>query len=334
MHQTHPYESLTPDVILDAVESCGPRCTGAFLALNSYENRVYRVETEDDGLLVAKFYRPARWSDAAIREEHSFVRLLADHEIPAVPPLMLAGETLHTHSGFRFALFGWQPGRASELGQPHEREMLGRYLGRIHRLGAAAPFTQRPTLTVDERGRESVAYVLEHDFVPEYLRTPYATLAQTLLARIDDVFKAAPNRALRLHGDCHLGNLLWTDHGAHFVDFDDCLMGPAVQDLWMLLSGDRVDAALQLDDVLAGYTQFADFDPAELRLIEPLRTLRMLHYSAWLARRWDDPAFPRAFPWFNTARYWEEQILALREQQALLDEEPLVWAGAEDRFNR
>lgn len=333
MHQTHPYDALTPDVILDAVESCGPRCTGAFLALNSYENRVYRIDTEDEGLLVAKFYRPGRWSDAAIDEEHVFVRLLAEHEIPAVPPLVHAGATLHTHAGFRFALFPWQPGRASELGQPHEREMLGRYLGRIHRLGAVAPFTARPTLNVDERGREAVAYVLEHEFVPDYLRTPYASLAQTLIERIEAIFAAVPYRALRLHGDCHLSNLLWTDQGAHFVDFDDCIMGPAVQDLWMLLSGDRTDAALQLDDLLAGYTQFADFDPAELRLIEPLRTLRMLHYSAWLARRWDDPAFPRAFPWFNAQRYWEEQILALREQQALLDEEPLTWGG-EDRFNR
>ncbi len=333
MSERHPYNALTPEVILDAVERFGVRCTGGLLALNSYENRVYRVDTEEHGPLAAKFYRPGRWSAAAILEEHAFAHLLAEHEIPAVAPRARDGETLAEHHGFRYAVFPWQPGRTSELGRTEEREMLGRFLGRLHRLGAAAPFAHRPTISVRERGYEAVAELLAGSFIPDYLREPYAGLTDLLLRRIDAAFAAVPYGSLRLHGDCHLSNILWTDAGPHLVDFDDCCMGPAVQDLWMLLSGTREEATLQLADVLTGYTQFADFDAAELRLIEPLRTLRMLHYSAWLARRWDDPAFPRAFPWFNSQRYWEDQILALREQQAALDEEPLSWRE-DSGFNR
>ena len=325
LSSTHPYTALTPELILDAVETYGVRCTGGLLALNSYENRVYRVETDEGGVLVAKFYRPRRWSDDAILEEHAFVQLLAEHDIPAIPPLTANGATLNHHGGFGFAVFPWQPGRASELNHPDERAMLGRYLGRLHRLGLAAPFRDRPVLTIQNRGNEPVAYLLKNGFIPDYLHTPFETLAETLLRTIEQTFAGIDHRVLRLHGDCHLGNILWTPAGAHIVDFDDCCMGPAIQDIWMLLSGTREERALQLADVLDGYTQFADFNPSELQLIEPLRTLRMLHYSAWLARRWDDPAFPRNFPWFNTTRYWEEQILALREQQALLQEEPLPW---------
>jgi Ser/Thr protein kinase RdoA (MazF antagonist) len=322
----HPYEALTPDRILDAVESFGLRCTGGLLALNSYENRVYRVDTEERGPLVAKFYRPQRWSDAAILEEHAFVRELAEQEIPAVCPLVRTdGLTLCEHAGFRYTLFPWQPGRAPELNTADERRMLGRYLGRLHRVGRAARFQHRPTLTVDSYGRESVAYLLDKQFIPAYLEPAYRSLTDQLLRSIDATFSAIEARQLRLHGDCHLGNILWTESGAHIVDFDDCRMGPAVQDLWMLLSGERADMQEQLTAVLEGYTQFMDFEPGELGLIEPLRTLRLLHYSAWLARRWDDPAFPHNFPWFNSTRYWEEQVLALREQEALLNEAPLVW---------
>lgn len=331
---SHPYERLTPEVILDAVETYDVRCTGALLALNSYENRVYRVDTEELGPVAAKFYRPERWSDAAILEEHAFVAQLAAHEIPAVAPLVHAGSTLHTHADFRLAVFPWQPGRTSELGRREEREQLGRFLGRLHRVGQEAPFRHRPTLTVANRGHEAVAYLRAHGFIPDYLHTAYDTLTKALLVRIETAFAEVGDVAqIRLHGDCHLSNILWTAGGAHFVDFDDCCNGPAVQDLWMLLSGAREEMTLQLADVLTGYIDFADFDPIELRLIEPLRTLRMLHYSAWLARRWDDPAFPRNFPWFNTNRYWEEQVLALREQLALLDEPPLIWRG-DDQFNR
>ena len=336
MSATHPYAALTPEVILDAVESFGLRCTGALHALNSYENRVYRVETEEQGPVAAKFYRPARWTDATIREEHAFALELKDAEIPVVAPLVRAGsDSLATHAGFRLALFPWQPGRVSELNLRLEREILGRYLGRLHRVGRAQRFQHRPTISVDGYGRESAEYILANRFLPDYLEIPYRTLTDQVLELISARFAATAPTTLRLHGDCHLGNLLWTeparDDGndqtrhVHIVDLDDCRTGPAVQDLWMLLSGGRADMEQQLGDVLSGYTQFMDFDASELSLLEPLRTLRLLHYSAWLARRWDDPAFPINFPWFNTPRYWEEQILNLREQLALLEEPPLAW---------
>ncbi|MDA8362967.1 MAG: serine/threonine protein kinase [Gammaproteobacteria bacterium] len=326
MSHGHPYDKLTPEVILDAVECLPVRCTGGLLALNSYENRVYRVDTETRGPLAVKFYRPGRWDDAQIAEEHTFTRELAEQEIPVVAPLSGPdGATLLRYAGFRYAVFPWQPGRASELGSGEERRMLGRFLGRLHRVGASASFHSRPRLNVETFGREPVRYLLEHGFLPDYLAEAYRSLASQLLERIAGVMDAVAMRSLRLHGDCHLGNLLWTETGPHIVDFDDSRSGPAVQDLWMLLSGDRESMQQQLGDVLEGYTGFMDFDAAELALIEPLRTLRLMHYSAWLARRWDDPAFPRSFPWFNTPRYWEEHVLTLREQQASMDEAPLTW---------
>jgi len=322
----HPYAALTPDVILDAVETFDLRCTGALQALNSYENRVYRVEIDDGKPVAAKFYRPARWSDAAIREEHAFALELATQEIPVVAPLTRNhGETLFTHAGFRFALFPWQPGRVSELNHREEREVLGRYLGRLHRVGRARRFEHRPALTVQNFGRESADFLLDNKFLPDYLTGSYRTLADELIDRIRQHFDAIAAQTLRLHGDCHLSNLLWTDGAPHLVDLDDCRTGPAVQDLWMLLSGSHAEREMQLGQVLTGYTQFSEFDPAELALIEPLRTLRLMHYSAWLARRWDDPAFPANFPWFNTQRYWEEQLQYLREQLAALDEPALSW---------
>ena len=353
MSATHPYAALTPEVILDAVETFGLRCTGALHALNSYENRVYRVETEEQGdaqrrasvaggrtpgttPVAVKFYRPERWSDATIREEHRFALELLEQEIPVVAPLVRAdGDTLATHAGFRLALFPWQPGRVSELNLRAEREILGRYLGRLHRVGRSQRFQHRLTITVDGYGREAAEYILKNRFLPDYLEIPYRTLTDQLLELIGARFEAIAPQHLRLHGDCHLGNLLWTEprqndgndqrRSVHIVDLDDCRTGPAVQDLWMLLSGSRTDMEQQLGDILTGYTQFMDFDASELMLLEPLRTLRLLHYSAWLARRWDDPAFPMNFPWFNTPRYWEEQILHLREQLALLEESPLAW---------
>jgi len=321
----HPYAALTPDVILDAVETFGVRCTGALQALNSYENRVYRIEIEDSKPLAAKFYRPGRWSDAAIREEHAFARELAAQEIPVVAPLERDAETLFDHAGFRFALFPWQPGRVSELNHREDREVLGRYLGRLHRVGRSQRFAHRPALTVESFGREPAGYLLDHGFLPDYLASSYRTLTGQLLERIAAQFEAIAPVTLRLHGDCHLSNLLWTDGAPHLVDLDDCRTGPAVQDLWMLLSGSHAEREMQLGQVLAGYTRFMEFDPSELALIEPLRTLRLLHYSAWLARRWDDPAFPVNFPWFNTVRYWEEQLQYLREQLAALDEPALSW---------
>ena len=326
MHHAHPYDALTPEVILDAVEICGVRCTGRFLALNSYENRVYRVETEEHGLLVAKFYRPGRWGEPAILEEHAFEQLLAAQEIPVVAPQPCGDGTLRHHMGFFFAVFPWQPGRATELGTAEERKLLGRFLGRLHRAGGGAPFRHRPRLTVRDFGDHSVQFLLAGHFIPPELHESFRAIAEIVLRLVTAAFETAADAAwIRLHGDCHLGNILWGDSGPYFVDFDDCLMGPAAQDLWMLLSGDREDMELQLADILAGYTEFMEFDPAELRLIEPLRALRLLRYNAWIGNRWDDPAFPRAFPWFDGRRFWEEQILTLRQQAAVLEEPPLAW---------
>ena len=320
-----PYRGLTPDLILDAVETCGWRCDGRQFALNSYENRVYQVGVEDGTALIAKFYRPQRWSNDAILEEHSFSIELAAREIPVVAPLATGdGATLHEHRGFRFALFPKRPGRAPELENPDTLRWLGRFLGRTHAVGALQPFRHRPALDIASFGEEPARFVIARDFVPADLKTAYQTVVHDALQRVAQCYqRAGAVRNIRLHGDCHAGNILWTDGGPHFVDLDDCRSGPAVQDLWMLLSGDRAAMSLQLGHVVAGYREFHDFNRGELALIEALRTLRMIHYAGWLARRWHDPAFPASFPWFNTQRYWQDQILALREQCAAMDEPPL-----------
>ncbi len=328
----HPYSELTPDRVLNAIESVGLRCDGRLLALNSYENRVFQVGMEQGPPLVAKFYRPRRWSDAAILEEHAFTRDLAGREIPAVPPLEIQGRTLLDFEGFRFAVFPRRGGRAPELGDPSVLEWLGRFIGRIHAVGALEPFRHRPALDLQSFGIEPREYLLAHGFIPADLDEAYRGVSAQALEGVRRCYdRAGAVRTLRLHGDCHVGNVLWTDDGPHFVDFDDSRMGPAVQDLWMLLSGERADMARQLDDVLAGYEDFFEFDPRELHLVEALRTLRLIHYSGWLARRWDDPAFPAAFPWFNTQRYWQDRILELREQIALMDEPPLAIGGGGNR---
>mgnify|MGYP001291715969 CR=1 FL=1 len=320
-----PFDELGPDQVLDAVEADGFRCDGRFLALNSYENRVYQVGLEDAAPVVAKFYRPGRWSDDAIREEHAFSIQLATAEIPVVAPLEIAGETLLRHDDFRFAVFPRRGGRWPELDDPATREWLGRFLGRIHAQAATAAFRFRPVLDRETFGAEPSNYLLEAGLIPPYLIAAYRTLISDLLARIDDCYARAGQVAyIRLHGDCHPGNILWTDAGPHFVDLDDCRTGPAVQDLWMLLSGDTPAMARQLDHVLEGYEQFADFDTKSLHLVEALRTLRLIHYAGWIAKRWIDPAFPAAFGWFDTPRYWQDMILALREQVALMDESPLA----------
>lgn len=318
---THPYDTLSPDTVLDAVESAGWRPSGSLLALNSYENRVYQIGLEEGGFLVAKFYRPGRWSDEAIREEHAFTLELAAREIPVVAPLASSGEeTLLHHAGFRFALFPRQGGRSPELDDAETRLRIGRFLGRIHAVGAARPFRHRPRID-PEYGKEAARFLLESDFLPPEHREQYGSLTVALLDHIEAAFAAiADLHFIRLHGDCHPGNILWTDAGPHFVDLDDCRSGPAVQDLWMLAYGEGRELRDQLYDVLAGYEEFADFDYRELRLVEPLRTLRIIVYAAWLARRWDDPAFPMAFPWFDTPRYWDEHILTLREQLVRLEE--------------
>ncbi|MBI5437464.1 MAG: serine/threonine protein kinase [Nitrosomonadales bacterium] len=323
MH-TQPFSALTPDAVLDALDSIGLRSDSRLLALNSYENRVYQAGMEDGPPLVAKFYRPARWTDAAILEEHAFVTTLNEREIPVVPALEIGGRTLHAFNGFRFSVFDKHGGRAPEMGDCDTLEWMGRFIGRIHAVGALEPYRHRPTLDIRSFGIEPSEYLLAHDFIPAELIEVYRGVVAQAMDGVRRCFeRAGAVRALRLHGDCHAGNVLWTDAGPHFVDFDDSRMGPAIQDLWMLLSGERAEQTQQLGDLLTGYEDFYDFDPRELYLIEALRTLRLIHYSAWVARRWDDPAFPAAFPWFNTQRYWQDRILELREQIALMDEPPL-----------
>ena len=320
----HPYSGLTPDVVLDAVESAGFRCDGRQLALNSYENRVYQVGLEEGAPVVAKFYRPGRWSDAQILEEHAFVHELAGREIPVVEALACGARTLLEFGGYRFAVYPRRGGRAPELEDRRALEWIGRFIGRIHAVGALRPFAARPALDIESYGVEPRDWLLAHGFVPADLREAWASVAALALEGVRGCYERAGGVAtLRLHGDCHAGNMLWTDDGPHFVDFDDSRSGPAVQDLWMLLPGERAAMAASLADVLAGYEDFREFDRRELHLIEALRTLRLLHYSAWIARRWDDPAFPAAFSWFNTQRYWQDRILELREQVALMDEPPL-----------
>jgi Ser/Thr protein kinase RdoA (MazF antagonist) len=318
-----PYAGLTPDCVLDALDSVGIRGDGRLLALNSYENRVYQAWRDGAPAVVAKCYRPNRWSDAQILEEHALVGELTRADVPAVAPIALGGVTLHVFAGFRFAVYPRHGGRAPELDRRGTLEQLGRYIARIHTIGAARAFEQRPALTIESFGDESRAYLLEHGFLPADLRAPWESIVDLALARVRRAFGRVVATPFRLHGDCHGGNVLWTDDGPHFVDFDDARMGPSVQDLWMLLSGERAAMERQLAELLEGYESFRDFDRRELSLVEPLRTLRLLHYSAWIARRWDDPAFPAAFPWFNSQRYWQDRILELREQVALMDEPPL-----------
>jgi len=319
-----PYSGLTPDVALDALASIGLAPDGRLLSLNSYENRVYQAWMDEGPPLVVKFYRPARWSDAQILEEHAFALELAAREIPVVAPLATAEKTLHEFGGFRFAVYPRRGGRPPELDDPKVLEWIGRFLGRIHALGAASRFRDRPVLDIAQMGEEPRAWLLASGLIPADVLEAWKSATALALEGVRRCWaRAGGVKSIRLHGDCHSGNVLWTDDGPHFVDLDDCRSGPAVQDLWMLLSGDRASMARQLADVLAGYGQFHDFDPREAALIEALRTLRLLHYSAWIARRWDDPAFPAAFPWFGTQRYWQDRILELREQIAAMDEEPL-----------
>ncbi|WP_373974830.1 serine/threonine protein kinase [Chitinibacter sp. SCUT-21] len=323
-----PYSELSPDLILSAIDQLGVRTSGHLLALNSYENRVYQIGLEDETpwgkFIVAKFYRPHRWSEAQILEEHQFCQELAEYEAPVVSPLSFSGNTLHSEHGFRFAIFPRRGGRYPELDQRETREWIGRFMGRIHAIGQKQPFSARPQIDIDSFGHQSVEFVLQNQFIPADLMSAYQTVSAQALDSIRACFERAGQVAtVRLHGDCHASNILWTDAGPHFVDFDDARNGPAIQDLWMLLSGERHEQQAQLNDILYGYEDFIDFNPSELHLLEALRTLRLLHYSAWIARRWNDPAFPAAFPWFNSPIYWQNRILELREQIALMSEPPL-----------
>jgi Ser/Thr protein kinase RdoA (MazF antagonist) len=309
---------------MDAVESCGFVCDCRTFALNSYENRVYQVGVEAGEPLIAKFYRPQRWSDVQILEEHQFCFELREHELPVVAPLVNdRNESLFQYGGFRFALYPRQGGHAPEFDNLDNLLIMGRTLGRMHAVAATRPFEHRPHLDCASFGHASVALISEK-FIPTEYRANYDALTHDLLQAIGELFNDAGDIPLiRTHGDCHIGNVLWRSDAPHFVDFDDARTAPAIQDLWMMLSGDRSRQMAQLAEIVEGYNDFYDFRPHELRLIEALRSLRILHYCAWLARRWDDPAFPHHFPWFNTMRYWGEHILQLREQIAALHEPPL-----------
>jgi len=318
-----PYYRLDPENLIRLIESTGMPCDGRLLALNSYENRVYQAGIEAAQPIVIKVYRPGRWDDEQILEEHAFALELSSADIPLVPPMEINGRTLHHHDGFRFAMFERRGGHAPELDQKDTRTWLGRFLGRLHAVGASRAFTTRPELTIGNFGRESIDSLLSGGWLPAHLENAFSSLAEDLLVSAKAAYSRAGSfSSIRLHGDCHPGNILWRD-GPLFVDLDDCRSGPAVQDLWMLVSGDSFEMAAQMKDVLEGYTQFHHFNFRELHLLEALRTLRMLHHAAWLARRWQDPAFPIAFPWFGEARYWEDLVLGLREQLGRMQEEPI-----------
>ena len=324
MNDPHPFETLSPSFIIDAVESCGFLSDGRQLALNSYENRVYQVGIEGEQPLIAKFYRPHRWSNEQILEEHALCFELVDHELPVVAPIVQDGQSLFEFNAFRFALFPRRGGRAPELDNLDNLYTLGKLLGRMHNIGAPKPFLHRPELHSQSFGHDCVALISEK-FIPKELQLAYDSLTKDVMQAVDGtIAEVGKIKRIRVHGDCHAGNILWRDDTALFVDLDDARMAPAVQDLWMLLSGDRHRQTQQLSEVIDGYNEFYDFHPRELKLIEVLRTLRIIHYAAWLAKRWQDPAFPMAFPWFNTVRYWSEHILELREQFAALNEPPLV----------
>lgn len=320
---SHPFATLTPDLVLDAVESLGYYSDARVLALNSYENRVYQVGIEGQQPLIAKFYRPERWSDAAILEEHQFSAELADCEVPVVAPLQRDGQSLFKHAGFRFALFPRRGGHAPEPGNLDQLYRLGQLLGRMHAVGASRAFEHREALTAENFGHQALSTLLEGNFIPASLLPAYESVARDVLRKVDAVFASTPFTPIRLHGDCHPGNLLCRDDAFHIVDLDDCRTGPAIQDMWMMLAGDYQARLSQLSELIDGYQEFHDFAPRELALIESLRSLRLIHHSAWIARRWDDPAFALAFPWFAQERYWGDQILTLREQLAALDEAPL-----------
>jgi Ser/Thr protein kinase RdoA (MazF antagonist) len=323
IHSKTPYANLDPHLILTAVESAGFQCSGGMTALNSFENRVYQIGIEDSPPVIAKFYRPNRWSDTAILEEHQFELELEGLEIPVIAPLQSAeGKTLHHYQDYRFAVFPRQGGRTLELDNLDHLEWMGRFIGRLHAVGAVRPFKNRLQLDVQTYGYDAYEFLLTNDFFPAALKNDFITTITDLLKKIQERFTSTGQVSnIRLHGDCHAGNVLWNEQGPRIVDLDDCLMGPAIQDIWMLISGNTPDQVnLQLDCILSGYQEFHDFNYAEIHLIEALRALRMIHYCAWLAKRWDDPAFPLNFPWFNTDEYWQMQLEDFREQVMLLEQ--------------
>ncbi|BDM66007.1 stress response kinase A [Shewanella sp. NFH-SH190041] len=318
------YHGLTPDVILTAIESLQIYPETGLLALNSYENRVYQFRCDRGQRYVVKFYRPGRWTDVQILEEHSFTQALAEAEVPVAAPVVVDGTTLHFYQGYRFALFPSIGGRQFEVDNLTHLEQVGRFIGRIHQLAGSASFQHRITMSPALWGRDAIAQLRQSDHVPQGLQPAFFQAADALIARVEQCWPADGGQLIRLHGDLHPGNILWTPDGPGFVDLDDACMGPAVQDIWMMLSGERTNQLLQLDILLEGYEEFCDFDTRQLALIEPLRAMRMLHHCGWISRRWEDPAFPMYFPWFAEQGYWQQQTAAFVEQLQLLDEPPLT----------
>ncbi|NOI26283.1 serine/threonine protein kinase [Vibrio mediterranei] len=314
------FDALTPDFMWYALESIGVRAESGLLALNSYENRVYQFTDEDRKRFVVKFYRPQRWSREQIQEEHDFSNELVENEVPIAAPLSINGETIHEYQGYLFTLFNSEGGRQFEVDNLEQLEWVGRFMGRIHQVGAQKNFIHRPTIGLEEYVYQPRKLLQSSTFIPAHLENAFFSDLDLLISQIEAHWQ--PSETIRLHGDCHPGNILWRD-GPMFVDLDDARNGPAIQDLWMLLNGDRQDKMMQLDVLLEGYQEFSDLANDQLKLIEPLRGLRMVHYMAWLAKRWHDPAFPQAFPWFNDAKYWEGQVLGFKEQIAALNEKPL-----------
>jgi len=311
------FYQLTPDEVLNALESVGFEPQAALLALNSYENRVYQFRDYDNNKFVVKFYRPQRWSDEQILEEHLFTQQLSKAEIPVVAPIEIDGQTLFKFDNFRFAVFENKGGRSPNLDDKDTLIWLGRFIGRIHLLGESQNFEHRPTLSWQNFAKDSMQYLLHNDFLPSHIYEAYRTTSELIVNYCQSTFDDfGPINAIRLHGDCHPSNVMWTESGPHFVDFDDSRMGPAIQDLWMLVTDN--ENRYQWNLLIEGYEDFHEFDDRELMLVEPLRAMRMLHYSAWLARRWSDPSFKHNFPWFNSTRYWEDQVLSLKEQLAML----------------
>ncbi|MEW6990580.1 serine/threonine protein kinase [Colwelliaceae bacterium 6441] len=316
------FTSLSPDLILDGIESVGLQVDSGLLALNSYENRVYQFHDQDKVKYVTKFYRPQRWSKAQIQEEHDFAFELAAEELPIVAPLKFSGQSLFEYQGYYFSLYPCRGGRIFEVDNLEHLEWMGRFIGRIHAVAGQRSFQTRPTYSKEESLIQAREIIKSSEFVPQYIENAFYTILDHVIELACQQYQ--PNDVIRLHGDCHAGNILWTDDGPHFVDLDDCRMGPAMQDLWMMLSGDRQQQTLQLDTLLMGYEEFFEFDTKQFALIESLRTMRVVNYMAWLCKRWQDPAFPHSFPWFNTQRYWEEQVLMLKEQMSALQQPPLT----------
>ncbi len=319
--QAFNFDALTPDFMWYALESIGIRAESGFLPLNSYENRVYQFTDEERQRYVVKFYRPERWSREQIQEEHDFTLELIESDIPVAPPIRLNGQTLHQYQGYWFALFASVGGRQFEVDNLDQLEGVGRFLGRIHKVGSRVPFQHRPTISLQEYLYQPRELLQQSPFIPMHLENAFFNDLDLLIKSLEEHWSDSAS-IIRLHGDCHPGNILWRD-GPMFVDLDDSRNGPAIQDLWMMLSGDSSEKVMQLDTLLEAYQEFNDFNVNELKLIEPLRGLRMVHYMAWLAKRWQDPAFPVAFPWFDDPKYWESQVLAFKEQISALNEPPL-----------